>query len=220
MSPIQAALILLTRARRQSFPHLSNQHLTTITLTTHNPLRQLSTFVLEQPFLPNKFPSHHNTQRYTLIHPLSPSPPHTQGTSRAARAHPAGVGDAGACRGAGARPAAAASVAQGEEVELTHSQEHMAFMFSLQAQGEEVELPHSQEHVAFMFSLQAQGEEVELPHSQEHVAFMFSLQAQGEEELQTIQENYKSVYLHPATNACGLLSACSLLRVVDEVFAG
>ncbi|XP_050708611.1 polyamine deacetylase HDAC10-like [Eriocheir sinensis] len=94
-----------------------------------------------------------------------------------------------------------------------HSQEHVAFMFSLQAQGEEVELPHSQEHVAFMFSLQAQGEEVELTHSQEHVAFMFSLQAQGEEELQTMQENYKSVYLHPATNACALLSAGSLLQV-------
>ncbi|XP_050709234.1 polyamine deacetylase HDAC10-like isoform X2 [Eriocheir sinensis] len=71
-----------------------------------------------------------------------------------------------------------------------------------------------------MFSFQVQGEEVELTHSQEHVAFMFSLQAQGEEELQTIQENYKSVYLHPATNACALLSAGSLLQVVDEVFAG
>ncbi|XP_050704002.1 polyamine deacetylase HDAC10-like [Eriocheir sinensis] len=66
----------------------------------------------------------------------------------------------------------------------------------------------------------AQGEEVELTHSQEHMAFMFSLQAQGEEELQTLQENYKSVYLHPATYACALLSAGSLLRVVDEVFAG
>ncbi|XP_050706030.1 polyamine deacetylase HDAC10-like isoform X1 [Eriocheir sinensis] len=85
-------------------------------------------------------------------------------------------------------------------------------MFSFQVQGEEVELTHSQEHVAFMFSFQVQGEEVELTHSQEHVAFMFSLQAQGEEELQTIQENYKSVYLHPATNVCALLSAGSLLQ--------
>ncbi|XP_050703240.1 uncharacterized protein LOC126988896 isoform X2 [Eriocheir sinensis] len=49
-------------------------------------------------------------------------------------------------------------------------------------------------------------------HSQEHVAFMFSLQAQREEELQTLQENYKSVYLHPATNVCALLSAGSLLQ--------
>ncbi|XP_050705883.1 histone deacetylase 6-like [Eriocheir sinensis] len=49
---------------------------------------------------------------------------------------------------------------------------------------------------------------------------MFSLQAQREEELQTLQENYKSVYLHPATNVCALLSAGSLLQVVDEVFAG
>ncbi|XP_050706392.1 polyamine deacetylase HDAC10-like [Eriocheir sinensis] len=64
-------------------------------------------------------------------------------------------------------------------------------------------------------SLQAQREEVELPHSQER-----GLHVQGEEELQTLQENYKSVYLHPATYAFALLSAGSLLRVVDEVFAG
>ncbi|XP_050687799.1 histone deacetylase 6-like isoform X2 [Eriocheir sinensis] len=66
----------------------------------------------------------------------------------------------------------------------------------------------------------AQREEVELVHSKEHVALMFSLEAQGEEELQILQENYKSVYLHPTTNACALLSAGSLLQVVDEVFAG
>ncbi|XP_050704331.1 uncharacterized protein LOC126989762 [Eriocheir sinensis] len=57
-------------------------------------------------------------------------------------------------------------------------------------------------------SLQAQREEVELPHSQER-----GLHVQGEEELQTLQENYKSVYLHPATYAFALLSAGSLLRV-------
>lgn len=54
---------------------------------------------------------------------------------------------------------------------------------------------------------------MELVHTKEHVEFMFSLESMGEEELQILQESYKSVYLHPKTNDCALLSAGCLLQV-------
>lgn len=42
---------------------------------------------------------------------------------------------------------------------------------------------------------------------------MYGLESMGEEELQILQESYMSVYLHPKTNDCALLSAGCLLQV-------
>ncbi|XP_063863444.1 histone deacetylase 6-like isoform X3 [Scylla paramamosain] len=69
-------------------------------------------------------------------------------------------------------------------------------------------------------SRRAQREEVELVHTKEHMEFMYKLESMDEEELQILQESYKSVYLHPKTNDCALLSAGSLLQVVEEVWQG
>ncbi|XP_045138133.1 histone deacetylase 6-like isoform X3 [Portunus trituberculatus] len=69
-------------------------------------------------------------------------------------------------------------------------------------------------------SRRAQHEEVELVHTKEHVEFMYKLESMDEEELQILQESYKSVYLHPKTNDCALLSAGCLLQVVEEVWQG
>lgn len=69
-------------------------------------------------------------------------------------------------------------------------------------------------------SRRAQREEVELVHTKEHVEFMHKFESMDEEELQILQESFKSVYLHPKTNDCALLSAGCLLQVVEEVWQG
>lgn len=64
-----------------------------------------------------------------------------------------------------------------------------------------------------MQSRYATQQELELIHTHEHVNLMASTSAQSEKELLSMQDKYKSIYLHPKSNEAALLAAGSLLQV-------
>ncbi|XP_071547214.1 uncharacterized protein HDAC6 isoform X2 [Panulirus ornatus] len=73
------------------------------------------------------------------------------------------------------------------------------------------------ERATVLQSRKATRAEVGLVHTKDHIDLMYSMEALSEEELQSLQENYKSIYLHPKSNVAALLAVGSLLQVVDNV---
>ncbi|KAF1390992.1 hypothetical protein PFLUV_G00063900 [Perca fluviatilis] len=64
---------------------------------------------------------------------------------------------------------------------------------------------------------EAAEEDLLLAHSKDHVGLMKSTQAMTESELQTLSENYDSVYLHPESFQVSLMAVGSVLQLVDQV---
>lgn len=62
-------------------------------------------------------------------------------------------------------------------------------------------------------SRKATREEVELIHTKDHIDLMYSMEALSEEDLQSLQEKYRSIYLNPKSNDAALLAVGSLLQV-------
>ncbi|XP_069991653.1 uncharacterized protein HDAC6 isoform X4 [Penaeus vannamei] len=73
------------------------------------------------------------------------------------------------------------------------------------------------ERATLLQSRYATQQELELIHTHEHVNLMASTSAQSEKELLSMQDKYKSIYLHPKSNEAALLAAGSLLQVIDDV---
>lgn len=70
-----------------------------------------------------------------------------------------------------------------------------------------------------MQSRHATQQELELIHTHEHVNLMTSTSALSENELLSMQDNYKSIYLHPKSNEAALLAAGSLLQVSGMIMS-
>ncbi|CAL8324506.1 unnamed protein product [Merluccius merluccius] len=64
---------------------------------------------------------------------------------------------------------------------------------------------------------EATEEELLLIHKKEYVDLMRSTQMMSKEELQTLSENYDSVYIHPESFRVASLAVGSLLQLVDKV---
>ncbi|KAG7280860.1 hypothetical protein CRUP_010842 [Coryphaenoides rupestris] len=64
---------------------------------------------------------------------------------------------------------------------------------------------------------EASEEELQLVHKKEYVDLMRSTQMLSEKELQTLSENYDSVYIHPESFRVASLAVGSLLQLVDKV---
>ncbi|XP_042878465.1 histone deacetylase 6-like isoform X3 [Penaeus japonicus] len=73
------------------------------------------------------------------------------------------------------------------------------------------------ERATILKSRYATQQELELIHTSEHVNLMTSTSLLSEQELMSMQEKYKSIYLHPKSNDAALLAAGSLLQVIDDV---
>jgi len=71
--------------------------------------------------------------------------------------------------------------------------------------------------VVHLPSRRALDEEVLLIHDESHLDFMKAVPAKDQKELNKLAERLDSIYLNPDTIDCSLLSAGSLLAVVDSV---